>query len=180
MKDVTFKFGVLIIYIILFVLFVLVGKYAPFCPKDFLNHIASEIFCSCYLWNVVAYESIIIASIISILFWSKVSKVSYPLAIFPSVVFFILVAFGDSASAINGWIGAIGPDTIISTSVYALPSVIIISTLLYCGLIVLIVKNITSRRKFWIVLFLALFIYGAMSVLFLSELYNYLYQFGRG
>ncbi|HIQ07863.1 MAG TPA: hypothetical protein EYH35_05350, partial [Thiotrichaceae bacterium] len=172
-NNLIFKLGVLAIYISMVILFMVVMKYVPFCPESFLNHIGDMLFCSCYLWNVITFELIIFISIVSIWYWEKLNKVDYPLAIFPSTIFSIVGAFSESASAINGWSCAIGPDTTISTSIYILPMVIVVSTLIYFGLIIIIFKrleNKSSRKKYWSTFLFAVLIYTIMAASLAFEL----------
>ena len=137
----------LLFYVLILLQFVLnfawINIYIPFCPSSYIANIASEQFCNCYLWQVVVVGGIILFTLILLFRWESYYNKHYPWVLYFFIALFVWGVTGVSLDAINGLIGAIGPQTLMLSSLWVLGAVWFVYSSLYS----LLVLKVSSTYK---------------------------------
>jgi hypothetical protein len=155
-KNIIFLLGVLAINFMLVIVVANLLIYIPLCPTEHIVHIDSELHCSCYLWQVLMSGSMVLFSIGAILWWEYSLKVNYLVATYINMHIFIMFVVGSSLAAIDGFIGAIGPDTILASSSFEIIIVIIVASVIYGYLLQKFIKRSNIKRDWFLVMGLVL------------------------
>ncbi len=113
----------------------------PFCPDKYISYIASEKHCSCYLWHIFADAGIILFTLALLFIWGNYYKKHYNLVLYFFIGALGISVIGNSLSAINGLVGAIGPSTILVKSLWSLATILILYSLIYFFLVLRVSKS---------------------------------------